>query len=40
MCYAGHDWNVAKLKIGHIQVADDFGGSAYPSVEEYFAADI
>ncbi|XP_054287156.1 protein CREG1-like [Macrosteles quadrilineatus] len=33
-----HHWQVGKLKIGQIQVADNFGGSAYPSVKDYFDA--
>lgn len=36
--FLGHKWLVGKLKIGNIQVADNFGGSAYPSIEEYFEA--
>ncbi|KAG8253083.1 Cellular repressor of E1A-stimulated proteins 1 [Homalodisca vitripennis] len=35
----GHNWQVGMLKIGNIQVADNFGGSAYPSVEDYFKAN-
>lgn len=33
-----HHWKIAKLKIGHILVADYFGGSVFPSVEDYFKA--
>lgn len=33
-----HDWHVGKVKIGHVQVLDNFGGSAYPTLDAYFSA--
>uniref|UniRef100_A0A1B6EAA0 CREG-like beta-barrel domain-containing protein n=1 Tax=Clastoptera arizonana TaxID=38151 RepID=A0A1B6EAA0_9HEMI len=33
-----HHWKIGKLNIQEVQVVDNFGGSKYPSINEYFQA--